>query len=102
MSVKTKGRSFTAYAGTKVASSVQRQVFHCKLRNQGCSFTKGETGAVVSRCFPHPTRSLASEKTLKDPGGHNMEVRRVDLANLALRSPRKFATGVKYQFHQGF
>ena len=31
-----------------------------------------------------------------------MEVRRVDLANGALRTSPKFITGVKYQFHQGF
>ena len=31
-----------------------------------------------------------------------MEVRRVDLANWALRTSSKFTTGVKYQFHQGF
>ena len=31
-----------------------------------------------------------------------MEVRRVELANLALRTSPKFTTGVKYQFHQGF
>ena len=44
----------------------RRQIFHCKLRNQGCSFTRDLIGAVVSRCFPHPTLSLASEQTLKD------------------------------------
>ena len=33
-------------------------------------------GAVASHCFPHPTLSLASEQTLKDPRGPNMEVRR--------------------------
>ena len=31
-----------------------------------------------------------------------MEVRRVDLTNWALWTSPKFATGVKYQFHQGF
>ena len=31
-----------------------------------------------------------------------MEVRRLDLANWALRTSPKFTTGVKYQFHQGF
>ena len=31
-----------------------------------------------------------------------MKVRRVDLANWALRTSPKFITGVKYQFHQGF
>ena len=31
-----------------------------------------------------------------------MEVRRVDLPNWAFRTSRKFTTGVKYLFHQGF
>ena len=47
----------------------QRQVFHRKLRNQGCSFTKGLIGAVASRCFPHPILSVASEQNLKDLKG---------------------------------
>ena len=42
------------------------QVFHHKLRNQGCSFTRDLIGAVAPRCFPHPTLSLASQQTLKD------------------------------------
>ena len=42
------------------------QVFHRKLRNQGCSFTRDLIGAVASRCFPHPTPSSAFEETLKD------------------------------------
>ena len=86
----------------------RRQVFHCKLRNQGCSFTRDLIGAVASRCFPFPTRSLslASEQTLNDlkrsQGHQRVEVRRVDLANWALRNSPKFTTGVKYQLHQGF
>ena len=44
----------------------RRQVFHRKLRGQGCSFTRDLIGAVASHCFPHPTLSLASEQTLKD------------------------------------
>ena len=44
----------------------RRQVIHRKLRNQGCSFTRDLIGAVASRCFPHPTLSLASEQTIKD------------------------------------
>ena len=57
-----------------------------------------------SRCFPHPTLSLATVKNLNflNPRGSNEEVRRVDLANWALRTSPKFTTGVKYQFHQGF
>ena len=37
----------------------RRQVFHRKLRNQVCSFTRDLMGAVTFRCFPHPTLSLA-------------------------------------------
>ena len=44
----------------------RRQVFHHKLRNKGCSFTRDWIGVVASLCFPHPTISLASEQTLKD------------------------------------
>ena len=44
----------------------RRQVFNRKFRNQGCTFTRDLIGAVASRCFPHPTLSLASEQTLKD------------------------------------
>ena len=79
-----------------------RQVFHRELRNPGCSFTKDWICAVASHCFPHTTLSLASEQTLKDPRGTNVEVTIVDLANWALRTSPKFTTGVKYQFHQGF
>ena len=44
----------------------RRQIFHRKLRKRGCSFTRDLIGAVASRCFPHPTVSLASQQTLKD------------------------------------
>ena len=74
-------------------SSAQRQVFHRKLRNQDCS------------CFPHPILCLASEQTLdiwKDLRDTSVEVRRVDLANWALRMLPKFTTGVKYKFLLGF
>ena len=83
----------------------RRQVFHHKLRNQGCSFTRDLIAAVASRCFPHAIVSLASEQTLKDPKrsqGHQQEMRRVNLANWALRTSPKFATGVKHQIRQGF
>ena len=78
----------------------RRQVFHRKLMNKGCSFTRDLIGAVASHYFPHPTLSLASEQTLKDlqnRRGINEEVRRVDLANWALRTSPKFATRVKHQ-----
>ena len=50
---------------TRSDCSAQGQVFHCKLRNQGCSFTRDLIGAVSSRSFPHPTLSLASGQALK-------------------------------------
>ena len=65
-SVLPKGRSFTADSVTKGCSSAHRQFFHRKLRDRGCSVTIEGIGAVASRCFPHPTLSLASEQTLKD------------------------------------
>ena len=48
----------------------QRQVFQCKLRNQGCNFTRDWIGVVASRCFLHPPLSLTSEQTFseKNPG----------------------------------
>ena len=79
-----EGRSSTANAGTKAAVLLQTE------------------GAVASHYFPHPTLSLASEQIWKDPRGTSMEVRRVDLANWALQTSPKFATGVKHQFHQSF
>ena len=47
----------------------QRQVFHCKLRNQGCSFTSDFIGAVASNCLLYPTLSLASEQILRGAMG---------------------------------
>ena len=98
--VLPKGRSFTASEEPRL-QFCWMQFFHCKLRNQGCRFTRDSTGAVVSRYFPHPTLSLASEQTWKDPRGTNVEMRRVDLSNWAFRTSPKFTTGVKYQFHDG-
>ena len=43
----------------------RRQVLHCKLKKQGCSFTRDLIGAVTSRCFLHPTLSLASKQAFK-------------------------------------
>ena len=83
--------------------STQGQVLHCKCRNlsyssakdrsstanQGCSFTRDWIGAVASRCFLHPTLSLAPVQTLKDPRGSNMVMRRVDLANWPLQNSQQ-------------
>ena len=65
----------------------RRQVFHCKLSNPGCSFTRDWIGVVASHCFLYPTLSLVPEENLKHLKrfqGTNMEVRSVDLANWAL------------------
>ena len=49
------------------------QVFHRKLRTQGCSFTRDWIDAVASRCSPHPlsfsicTDLIRSEKILGAP-----------------------------------
>ena len=85
----------------------RRQVYRRKLRNKGCSFTRDLIGAVATRCFPHPTLSLAYEQTLKDQKrsqGHQRggEVRRVHSANWDLLTSPIFTTGVKYQFLQDF
>ena len=36
-----------------------RQVFHCNLRNQGCSFTRDWIGAVAFRCFLHTLTKIS-------------------------------------------
>ena len=73
----------TSYIYNHHQCTAQRQVLHCKRRNLGCSsaegrssttnsenqdcsFTRDLIGSTASRCFPHPTLSLASEQTLKD------------------------------------
>ena len=99
-----QGRSFTANAGTKAAVLPTAGLLP-PTQEPGLQFYQGWIGAIVSRCFPHPTLSLASEQTLKDlkdPRAINVEVRGVNLANWDLRTSPKFTRGVKYQFHQGF
>ena len=61
----------------------------------------------MNRCgsFPLLSASLAFKQTLKylkNSRDSNEEVRKVDLADWALRTSPKFATGVKYQFQHGF
>ena len=97
--------------------SAQGHILHCKRRNQGCSSAEGRSstansgskaavllGAVASRCFSHPTLSLASEQTLKGLKRSQWPQRggKEDSANWVHRTSPKFTTGVKYQFHQGF
>ena len=77
-----------------------RQVFHRKLMNQGC-FLPG-----INRCdsfpllfAPHSLYVWTDlKKSEKIPRGLNVELRRVNLTNWALRTSPKFTTGVKYQF----
>ena len=72
----------------------RRQIFHRKLRNQGCSFTRDWINAVATRCFLHPTLSLASEQTLKDlerSQGHQCEGEESGCTYWAIRtSPNSF------------
>ena len=56
-SVLPKGRSFTGNSGIKVAVLPKGRYSTAYSR---------QIGAVASRCFLHPTLSLASEQTLKD------------------------------------
>ena len=68
-------------------------------------FTRVWIGTVASRCFSHPTLSLASEKILKDlkrSQGHQRGGKESELANWTLWTSPKFTIGVKYQFHQWF
>ena len=46
----------------------RRQVFHRKLRNQGCSFTRDLIDAVASRCFPQSTLLFSIWTVLKRSG----------------------------------
>ena len=92
-SVLPKGRSLTASAGTK-AAFLPKTHLPPQTQKPTLQFYQGWIGAAASRWFPHPTLSLASEQSSKDPKGHNLEVRRVDLGNWGLRTSPKFTTGV--------
>ena len=80
----------------RVGPSLQTQVprlqfcpkagFPLQTQEPRLQFYQGWRGEISSRCFPHPTLSLVSQQNLKDPRGTNEEVRRVDLANWALRT----------------
>ena len=64
-SVLPKGRPFTANSGTKAALLLKGRSSTANSRTQAAVLL-GWRGAVASSCFPHPTSSLASIKTLKD------------------------------------
>ena len=57
---------------------------------------------AASRCFSHPTLSLASEQTLKGLKRFRGHQRGGEESDWALPTSPKFTTGIKYQFHQGF
>ena len=69
---KSSSSVFCPRAGPSLQTQAPRLKFYPKaglpLQNQEpkLQFYYGRIGAVVSRCFPHPTLSLASEQTLKD------------------------------------
>ena len=100
--ISAQGQVFDSKLRKQRCSSAERLIFHRKLGNKGCSFTRDKQVRQLLVAFR--TLSLVSEqilKDLKDPRGPSVEVR-MDLANWALRTSPKFTTGVKYQFHQGF
>ena len=99
-----KGRFFTVSAGSH-AAVLPKAGIPPKTPEPRLQFYLGLNRCCSFPFFPHPTLFLASEQNLEDlknPRITNVEVRRVHLANWALRTPPKFTTGVKYQFHQGF
>ena len=71
-----------------------RRVFHRKLRNQGCSFTRHwiDCGSFPLLSAPHSVFSIWTD--LKRSRSTNLEVRRVDLGNLALRTRRNSPPGL--------
>ena len=106
-SVLPKGRSFTANPGTKAAVLLKGR---SSTANSG---TKIAALLGMNRCGSfqllsalHSLFSIWTDlkRYEKIPGApaRSMEVRRMDLANWALRTSSEFTIGVKYQFHQSF
>ena len=102
-SVLPKGTSFTASTGTK-AAVLSKAGLPLQTQESRLQFYQDWICVVASRCFPHPTLSLASEQTLKGLKRSQWPQRggKEDSANWVHRTSPKFTTGVKYQFHQGF
>ena len=101
-SVLFKGRYFIASAGTQAAVLLKADL-PPQTQEPRLQFYQGlnRCSSFLLLSTPHSlSLSSASERTLKDPKGTNVEVSRVDLANWALRTSPKFTTGVIYQFHQ--
>ena len=85
--------------------SLQAQEHRLQFSRRQVSHRRDWLDAIASHCFPHRILSLAFEQTLRDLKWYhstNVEVRRVDLANWAIRTTPKCTTGVKYHFHKGF
>ena len=90
-SILPKGRSFTANSETKTA---------VLLKGRSSTANLGTQAAVsqgMDRCgspvLSAPVLSLASEQILKVPRKTSVKLRRLDLANWALRTSPKFTTG---------
>ena len=64
-SILPKGRFFTASTGTYAAVQPKAGL-PPETQEPMLQFYQDEIGAVTSRCFPHPTLSLAPDHTLKD------------------------------------
>ena len=70
--VESSSSVFCPRAGPSLQTQGLRPQFCSKagvppqMQEPRLQFYYGRIGAVASRCFPHPTLSLASEQTLKD------------------------------------
>ena len=104
-SVLPKGRSFTVNSGTKAAALPKGR---SSTANSGTMVAvllgMNKCGSFPLLSVPHSLFSIWTDlkRSEKIPGGFNVEVRRVDLANWALWISLKFTTGIKYKFHQVF
>ena len=109
VSIMTKERKFMPSKLNKYALiyalkiSIIIRVFYPKAGLPLQTRTKVTVLLGIHRCGSFPFSAPHSPFSIwKDPRGPNVEVRRVDSANWALRTSPKFTTGVEYQFHQGF
>ena len=90
-----QGRSFTTSAGTQAAVLPTGRSSTANSGTQAAVLPGIELVRQLPVAF-HTPLSLPSEQILKDlkrSQGHHVEVRRVDLANWALRTSPKFITG---------
>ena len=101
-SVLPKRRSFTSKSGIKAAVLPKARFSTANFGTKVAVLLGMNSCGSFPLLFAPHSLSLASEQTLKYPSGTKVEVRRVDLANWALRTSTKYTTGVKFQFRQGF